>query len=678
MIATVIRVLDDVDKARAIRSAIQNRDSATFRIDLRALRLIPRSPFAYWLSDDLRALLASRLTFGSLGGVGRQGLATGDNFRHVRVWWETSEGEPLWKPFANGGRLSPFYSDIEQTVGYDDAHQEGIRQTGRYGRGASFYGQPGLTWAVRSSRFAPSALPEGCIFSTRGLCAFVSDPMMWLAVLNSKPLDVMFKVHLGRFEFPEFLAGVVPMLPAPTISDEHATQLRVLARRGWAASRQLDTGNETSHAFLLPAVLQVVGDSLAGQLAAWDRHAAEVYSCVSLVQSEIDDLCFELYGISEEDRLVITKGFGVSDDGDDATGDGGDSDVSALTSNPVGLAARLVSWAVGVGVGRFDVRLAAGEREWPVEPDPFDPLPVCSPGMLTGDDGLPLDTPPSGYPLEVSAVLVDDPGHRLDLSARVRAVFDVVFEQNADQWWADVGALLDPKTGEVGNWLRNGFFAHHLKTYSKSRRQAPILWPIGTRSGSYQVWLYAHRTNSDSLFRVLNDVVNPKITVEERRLTELGQDAGPTPAASQRKVIDAQATFVGELREFRDRLEAVAPLWAPDLNDGIVIVLAPLWELFAHHKPWSRELKSRWSKLASGDYDWAQLAMHLWPERIILKCASDRSLAIAHDLEDTFWVQDDDNADKWRPRRVPTTPIDVLIAERTNPTIIAAVQQATT
>ena len=67
--------------------------------------------------------------------------------------------------------------------------------------------------------------------------------------------------------------------------------------------------------------------------------------------------------------------------------------------DPVGLAAGLVSWAVGVAAGRFDVRLATGEREWPEEPDPFDPLPVCSPGMLTGDDGLPLAVPPEGYPI---------------------------------------------------------------------------------------------------------------------------------------------------------------------------------------------------------------------------------------------------------------------------------------
>ena len=96
-----------------------------------------------------------------------------------------------------------------------------------------------------------------------------------------------------------------------------------------------------------------------------------------------------------------------------------------------------------------------------------------------------------------SPVLVDDPGHELDLTARVRAVFDVVFGDRADVWWSDVGAALDSRNGVEG-WLRRGFFDYHLKTHSKSRRKAPILWPIGTRSGSYRVWLYAHQVTKDT------------------------------------------------------------------------------------------------------------------------------------------------------------------------------------
>jgi hypothetical protein len=64
--------------------------------------------------------------------------------------------------------------------------------------------------------------------------------------------------------------------------------------------------------------------------------------------------------------------------------------------------------------------------------------------------------------------------------------------------------------------------------------------------------------------------------------------------------------------------------------------------------------------------------MHVWPERVVPRCAEDRSLAIAHELEDTFWVQDDANADKLHPRRSPTTPVDQLIADRNNPAVATA------
>ena len=62
--------------------------------------------------------------------------------------------------------------------------------------------------------------------------------------------------------------------------------------------------------------------------------------------------------------------------------------------------------------------------------------------------------------------------------------------------------------------------------------------------------------------------------------------------------------------------------------------------------------------------------MHLWPERVVPKCQDDRSLAIAHGLEDEFWVEDGDG--KWRARSEPTQSIDELVKERTSPAVEAA------
>src|SRR6185436_18851117 len=107
-----------------------------------------------------------------------------------------------------------------------------------------------------------------------------------------------------------------------------------------------------------------------------------------------------------------------------------------------------------------------------------------------------------------------------------------------------------------------------------------------------------------------------------RQLTSLVQSSGGNPSAKERKEISAQEAFVEELRALLDEVKRVAPLWNPMLDDGVVLTMAPLWRLVPQHKLWQTELKSKWDELNAGKYDWAQLAMHLWPERVVPNCAS--------------------------------------------------------
>src|SRR4029077_6198562 len=106
----------------------------------------------------------------------------------------------------------------------------------------------------------------------------------------------------------------------------------------------------------------------------------------------------------------------------------------------------------------------------------------------------------------------------------------------------------------------------------------------------------------------------------------------------QRKQLADQESFVQELRAFREEIARVAPLWNPDLNDGVIINFAPLWRLIAH-RAWQKNVESCWDSLATGEYDWSHLAMHLWPERIVPECQTDRSLVIAHGLFEFFWEE---------------------------------------
>ncbi|HEX9961549.1 MAG TPA: hypothetical protein VGB00_11485, partial [Pyrinomonadaceae bacterium] len=69
--------------------------------------------------------------------------------------------------------------------------------------------------------------------------------------------------------------------------------------------------------------------------------------------------------------------------------------------------------------------------------------------------------------------------------------------------------------------------------------------------------------------------------------------------------------------------------------DGVQITMSPLWKLFGLPK-WRKTLEDTWKKLEKGDYDWAHLAYSLYPERVRGKCVKDKSLAIAHALEELY------------------------------------------
>lgn len=679
MKAVFFQLTEVGDKSGAL---LTRGGASAFSIDPQSFRALPSTPFSYWERPGILNVFGTLPSLDSTDLSSRQGLATADDFRFVRLWWEVRPPN-RYRVFAKGGVYSTYYADCDMAVDLASGRRQMEASLNDRGETKSnvwmlagtirnFFGRPGLRWTRtalggRRQGLGLTILGAGGAFNDKSCALFVDDDdttrlLASCALLSSAVVDRLMRVISPTRSWE---VGHVRTVPVPILGDTTLREAAELASRCWTLKRSTDTSAEDSHAFASPAALQSDRSCLTASAHSWSSRLTDARSRLRSAESRIDELFFDAYELSPEDRMAIVADMSEERDA---------GDVSAVEVDPAVLAAGLVSWCVGVAVGRFDVRLATGEREWPEEPNPFDPLPACSPGMLTGEDGLPLEVAPAGYPVDVSPVLVHDPGHRLDITAQVRSVFDVVFGANTDGWWSDVGTSLGGRDREVGSWLSRGFFDHHLRTYSKSRRKAPVLWPLGTKSGSYLVWLYGHRVTGDSLFRVLNDVVSPKLVLERRRLADLAQEAGANPSASQRKAIDGQEKFVDELQQFVADLTAVAPLWHPDLNDGVVVVLAPLRRLFAHHRPWLEELTAHWESLLAGEYDWTQVAMCLWPERVVPKCAEDRSLAIAHGLEDVFWVQDDASPEKWYPRQIPTVAVEQLIADRADAPTKAALE----
>ena len=430
--------------------------------------------------------------------------------------------------------------------------------------------------------------------------------MVDLALLNSAAFRSMSKLLIS---FGKYEVGALQRMPIPGIAEPIYGRLAVLAASAWLLKRSLDTVTETSHAFLLPLALR---QALAERLGVFYPPAIEAE--LARIQAEIDDIAFDLYGFSDDDRAAALSGVGstagdgdVDDDADAA--DEADADENGASDDTPSVDA-LLSWSFGVAFGRFDIRLATGERVAPPEPQPFDPLPAKSPGMLP--DG---DAPFHAHP----GILVDDPGHAHDLVRIAERVLERV----------DMSV-----PAELRRWLQKDFFPFHLQRYSKSRRKAPIYWPLSTTSGSYTLWVYYPSLTSQTLYTAINDFVEPKLGEVESEAATL-RIKGNARSRDEEKRLEALASLEAELRDLRDQLLAIAPHYKPNHDDGVQITAAPLWPLF-RHKPWQKVLKDTWAKLEKGDYDWAHLAMTYWPERVREKCKHDKSLAIAHALEELY------------------------------------------
>lgn len=601
-------------------------------VPLLVFQRLPDEVLAYSLPWFIVRAVERLPALGDIAELPR-GLGSNKAARTYLAWFEVpdtaSAPNGRWRPLANGGEYSPYW---RQDLGVADwltpAGTPWVEMTSSDGwrpydqSGTDAYFRPGLAFPKQSSSFNVSMLPSGFLPTREGKAILPkdgADTLFLLAYLNSRLVRSFVRDTCGLHK----QSGAISRVPIPTFPALERQRLEQAAKEIWASVFTSYCYDETSRWFVGPVALAESDSQRDSDLAK--------------EQAAIDALVLAALGLASDDVWLDSP-----------------SAPTPYLPQPDDT----LSWAIGVALGRF-----VG-RQGPVAADllakALEPPEARSPAMLVHADRV------------GSAVLVDDPGHESDLLGRVREVYTVAIgsERAGETTWREDAKRLAGDDRTMRQWLAKNFFERHIERYSKSRRKAPIYWQLATPSASYSVWLYCQRFTRDTFYRILSDFVTPKLNHEERKLATLAQEAGANSTGSQRTDLDAQERYVSELRAFQDEISRVAPLWNPDLNDGVIVNFAPLWRLVPHHRAWQKECRSTWDKLCKGDYDWAHLAMHLWPERVVPRCAEDRSLAIAHGLDDVFWYEDSDG--KWQPRKVTDSDVAKLVKERTS----AAVRDA--
>ena len=246
------------EKAGALLEAIQNPDCGWFyRRDAETFKQIPGTPIAYWASD---ALLSMFNTSASLKEISepKQGLATADNERFLRLWWEpchsaigfdcasreaAKKTHLKWFPMTKGGEFRRWYGNLVYVVNWEDDGRE-IRNFVVDGKLKSrpqnleSYFKPGLSWsAISSGSFAMRRSDSGIIPNAKGPCCVVLAPEKANYLLAVSNTSVFMRVLEFISPTLDYSQGPLGKVPVPLVRDTGAEAISEnnvsLSRADW-------------------------------------------------------------------------------------------------------------------------------------------------------------------------------------------------------------------------------------------------------------------------------------------------------------------------------------------------------------------------------------------------------------------------------------------------------------
>jgi hypothetical protein len=297
----------------------------------------------------------------------KQGLATADKLRFTRFWWEvpvnqiatrreeTFKGKK-WVPFADEFYLFYFYQDLPVVLNWANGGKEVRNFPNAVIRSESFYFRPGLTWSAnlqrtqlgnlwKKQRLPFRVLPEGSIFGVGAQGVIVDFEKAWilLAICCSRLIFAASRMITSENKQGTASTALLP-IPFTTEIFSKDSKLSLVAQEAYDLLREWATGDEVSTSFVKPWLLEslhgfnssqkpITPHPLAQQFKWSDWSSIQkirsikgsanmpIKELVDLclkrqqimnkrideIQKEIDDKVYHIYGISDEDRVLIER-----------------------------------------------------------------------------------------------------------------------------------------------------------------------------------------------------------------------------------------------------------------------------------------------------------------------------------------------------------------------------------
>ena len=530
---------------------------------------------------------------------------------HNRTFYEFVYKGKDYVHLYPGGAFSMFYTTYRDFIHWELNGELPKLYSGYRSCSLDYYKGFGVGYGKRGDIVDSHILKYHFFSNTEGLSIpnlSRENSFNCLALTNSILGQYSINLYTGLHK----VNGNMNLLPMPDYSSrqsdiERITHAVIDIKRHWFS---LDETNLEYHGLI--AQMDIF-QSISKALDKMQEQLTEDYIRYQELVRENDDLWMDLAGIEpDSDFRKTLNDYKQRRPYEELLSIDAASNTNVIDKKV--MAQEILMELVGMAFGRWDVEFAKGTKTIPEFGDVFEALPFMP--VVSRDSGeAPFSIPEDG-------ILSMDAESPLSLTTHVRDVMRYIWDERADDIEYELCQLIGSKN--LQNYLESptGFFDYHFKRYTKSRRKAPIYWPLSSEDGCLTYWVYYPRLNQNTLHSLIL-----KLRDENERLHS--QIAATTDKTQQTLLRGRQQQVEGMMDELNNIINAG---YKPNHDDGVPVTSCPLVKLIAH-RGWKQECTANWADLQKGEYDWSHLAMSMFPARVTQKAKKDWCLALTHGLE---------------------------------------------
>ena len=258
----------EVQKQKVLEALADKNCGYFYEADQSNFSKIPGSPVAYWASKTVLELFEQKCIDNYV--LFRQGMATSDNNRFLRLWYEVlltkenfnatdlrdaEQSNKKWFAYNKGGEYRKWYGNAEYVVNWENDGREMKAYTSTLTQGMNvrlksreYYFKECISWSkISSGNIAFRFYPEGFAFDVAGCCIFDTGDYKnyFLGLLNSQ-----LTVSLTKFLSPTLNYELDHLKKVPVIIDENkASNVNSIVRLNIEISKEDWDSYETSWDF---------------------------------------------------------------------------------------------------------------------------------------------------------------------------------------------------------------------------------------------------------------------------------------------------------------------------------------------------------------------------------------------------------------------------------------------